>query len=110
MRAFSVAREAWQRPAYTRAVSTGERSETRAGIAYGVAAYALWGAMPVYFLQMRPAGPFEIVGWRILFSLVFCALLIVVTRSWVDSQSQIHSRRGSRGGGAESGRLRSGLR
>jgi chloramphenicol-sensitive protein RarD len=38
--------------------------------------------MPVYFLAMRPAGAIEIVSWRILFSLVFCALLLTVTRAW----------------------------
>jgi chloramphenicol-sensitive protein RarD len=51
-------------------------------MAFGLSAYLLWGAMPVYFLAMAPAGAFEIVGWRILFSLVFCALLLTVTRGW----------------------------
>ncbi len=54
----------------------------RSGIAFGLTAYLLWGAMPVYFLAMAPAGAFEIVGWRILFSLVFCALLLTATRGW----------------------------
>lgn len=63
-----------------------ERSEEsrsfRSGLAAGVGAYLLWGAMPLYFLAMAPAGPFEIVAWRILFSLVFCAVLLTVTRTW----------------------------
>ena len=63
-------------------MTSDERGLSRAGLVYGVAAYGLWGAMPVYFLLMSPAGAFEIVGWRILFSLVFCALLITVTRAW----------------------------
>jgi chloramphenicol-sensitive protein RarD len=54
----------------------------RSGLVFGAAAYVLWGAMPVYFLLMAPAGPFEIVAWRILFSLVFCAILLTVTRTW----------------------------
>lgn len=54
----------------------------RSGLAAGVGAYLLWGAMPLYFLAMAPAGPFEIVAWRILFSLVFCAVLLTVTRAW----------------------------
>ena len=32
--------------------------------------------------RSRPAGPLEIVAWRIVLSLVFCALLIAVTRAW----------------------------
>ncbi|MEV7692402.1 EamA family transporter RarD [Microbacterium sp. NPDC089189] len=53
-----------------------------AGGLYASGAYALWGVLPLYFLLLAPVGPFEIVGWRILFSLVFCALLIAVTRAW----------------------------
>src|SRR5579875_1899655 len=49
---------------------------------FGFAAYLLWGAMPLYFLLMAPAGAFEIVGCRVVFSLVFCALLLTVTRAW----------------------------
>nr|WP_254281243.1 EamA family transporter RarD [Frigoribacterium sp. VKM Ac-2836] len=48
-------------------------------MAYALGAYGLWGVLPVYFLLLAPAGPFEIVAWRVLFSLVFCAVLLVVT-------------------------------
>jgi chloramphenicol-sensitive protein RarD len=61
---------------------TSEPRTFRSGLALGVGAYLLWGAMPLYFLAMAPAGPFEIVAWRILFSLVFCAVLLSVTRTW----------------------------
>ena len=45
-------------------------------------AYSLWGFLPVFFLLLAPSGPFEIVAVRIFFSLVFCALILTVTRSW----------------------------
>ncbi|MCS5714819.1 EamA family transporter RarD [Herbiconiux sp. CPCC 205716] len=54
----------------------------RAGLLYAVGAYVLWGVFPLYFLLMQPAGAFEIVAWRILFSLVFCAVLLTATRGW----------------------------
>ncbi|MCU1414551.1 MAG: rarD [Microbacteriaceae bacterium] len=54
----------------------------RSGILYALAAFLIWGFLPVYFLLLQPAGAFEIVAWRIVFALVFCALLITVTRSW----------------------------
>ncbi|QAY74910.1 EamA family transporter RarD [Agromyces protaetiae] len=54
----------------------------RAGLAYAVGAYVLWGFLPVYFIALAPSGPIEIVAWRILLSLVFCALLLSVTRTW----------------------------
>jgi chloramphenicol-sensitive protein RarD len=52
------------------------------GLAFGLAAYALWGVLPLFFLLLRPASAFEIVAWRIVLSLVFCCLLLTVTRSW----------------------------
>lgn len=54
----------------------------RSGISFAVAAFAMWGAFPAYFLLLRPAGAFEIVDWRVLFSLVFCVIVITVMRKW----------------------------
>lgn len=48
----------------------------------GLVAYALWGILPIYFLLLHPSGPFEIVAWRIVFSLTFCAVILTVTRKW----------------------------
>ncbi|GAA3632887.1 EamA family transporter RarD [Microbacterium awajiense] len=57
------------------------REQLRGGV-YALTAYVLWGLLPLYFLLLAPAGPAEIVAWRILLSLVFCALLLTVTRTW----------------------------
>lgn len=56
--------------------------ETAAGAAYAFVAYLLWGFLPLYFLSLAPSSPWEIVSWRILLSLLFCALLLTVTRGW----------------------------
>ncbi|RKQ36991.1 EamA family transporter RarD [Kocuria tytonis] len=56
------------------------QSRVRAGVGYGFGAYAIWGLLPLYFVLLAPAGPYEIVAMRILFSLVFCLLLLAVTR------------------------------
>ncbi|MGO1853741.1 MAG: EamA family transporter RarD [Microbacterium sp.] len=53
-----------------------------AGAAYAAGAYLLWGFLPLYFLLLVPAGPWEVVGARVLFSLVFCVLLLTVMRGW----------------------------
>jgi chloramphenicol-sensitive protein RarD len=52
------------------------------GILLAVLAYGIWGFLPLYFLLLAPANALEIVAWRILLSLVFCALLLSVTRAW----------------------------
>ncbi len=58
------------------------RSENSVGILFGVGAYGLWGLLPLYFLILAPAGPLEIVANRVLWSLLFCALLLTIMRSW----------------------------
>jgi chloramphenicol-sensitive protein RarD len=58
------------------------RSENSVGILFGIGAYGLWGLLPLYFLVLAPAGPIEIVANRVLWSLLFCALLLTVLRSW----------------------------
>jgi chloramphenicol-sensitive protein RarD len=63
-------------------VKNGSIGRMGPGLAFGVAAYALWGVLPLFFLLLRPATAFEIVAWRIVLSLVFCCLLITVTRAW----------------------------
>jgi chloramphenicol-sensitive protein RarD len=52
------------------------------GILLAVLAYLIWGFLPLFFLLLAPASAFEVVSWRIVLSLVFCAILIAVTRSW----------------------------
>ena len=42
----------------------------------------MWGILPLAFVLLISSGPVEIVAWRIVFSLVFCALLLTVTRGW----------------------------
>jgi len=55
---------------------------SRSGLLFAVTAYVLWGGLPLYFLALQPAGSFEIVAWRVLFSLVFCAIVVLATRAW----------------------------
>ncbi|MFN2320668.1 MAG: EamA family transporter RarD [Dermatophilaceae bacterium] len=54
--------------------------ETRRGSAYVLAAYGIWGLFPLYFAALRPAGALEILAHRIVWSLVFCGLILVVRR------------------------------
>lgn len=82
------------RPEAVIPTSTSSRATvSRPGLAYAIGAYGLWGFLPVYFIALAPAGPFEIVGWRVLFSLVFCALLITVTRAWRPFAAIVRDRR-----------------
>lgn len=65
----------------------------RTGILYPITAYVLWGILPLYFLLLLPAGAFEVVAFRVLMSLVFCALLLTVTRGWSRLAALVRDRR-----------------
>jgi chloramphenicol-sensitive protein RarD len=67
--------------------------ERALGGVYAFTAYFLWGFLPLYFLALPPTGPFEVVAWRILLSLAFCAVLLTVTRSWGKLWAILHNRR-----------------
>ncbi|WP_425485429.1 EamA family transporter RarD [Arthrobacter wenxiniae] len=58
------------------------RSETATGMLFGIGAYGLWGLLPLYFIWLMPAGSLEIVANRVVWSVVFCALVITLTRGW----------------------------
>ena len=65
----------------------------RSGLIYAISAYVLWGILPIYFLSLVPASAWEIVAWRVLFSLVFCAILLTVTRTWRAFGALLRNRR-----------------
>jgi chloramphenicol-sensitive protein RarD len=50
----------------------------RAGLAFGLAAYGLWGVLPIYFEAIRAVPAVDIVAHRVLWSLPFLAVLVVV--------------------------------
>ncbi|WP_313554948.1 EamA family transporter, partial [Miniimonas arenae] len=51
------------------------------GLAAGAGAYLLWGVLPLYMVALAPAGALEIVAHRVLWSALFCLLLLAVTRT-----------------------------
>ncbi len=52
------------------------------GFAFGVAAYALWGVLPIYFKAFRDVPAVDIVAHRVLWSVPFLAVIIAVSRGW----------------------------
>jgi chloramphenicol-sensitive protein RarD len=50
------------------------------GLLLALTAYLLWGAFPFYFKALDAAGPFEIIGHRVLWTFVFCALGVLLWR------------------------------
>jgi chloramphenicol-sensitive protein RarD len=67
--------------------------ERRAGVASGLAAYGLWGLFPLYFPLLEPAGGVEIVAHRVVWSLLFVAVLLTALRAWPQVRATVTDRR-----------------
>jgi chloramphenicol-sensitive protein RarD len=59
--------------------SSGER---RTGLVNGFAAYGMWGLVPLFWPLLKPAGAVEILAHRMVWSLAFVAVALVVVRRW----------------------------
>ena len=70
-----------------------EASQYRRGVGYALAAYGLWGFLPLYFIVLDPAGALEVLGWRIIFSLVLCLILISATGHLLSTFRLLRNRR-----------------
>ncbi|KQZ66903.1 MULTISPECIES: EamA family transporter RarD [unclassified Nocardioides] len=55
-------------------------TESRLGFLLGVAAYGLWGAFPLYWPLLEPAGAIEILAHRVLWSMITMGVLVVLLR------------------------------
>lgn len=65
----------------------------RRGFLLGIAAYGLWGVLPIYFKAIAGVAAVDIVAHRILWSLPFLALLLFATRGWGGVVQAIRRRR-----------------
>jgi len=56
-------------------------SKNKLGLLFGVSAYSLWGAFPLYWPLLEPANPLEIVSHRAVWTLVFCFFVLAATKA-----------------------------
>jgi chloramphenicol-sensitive protein RarD len=61
-----------------------QETRRRRGVVYGLASYALWGAVPLFWPLVKRAGALELLAHRVIWSLVICVILLltVVPRGW----------------------------
>ncbi len=67
--------------------------EQRKGVILGFLAYLWWGLFPIYFQLLTRSGAFEIVAYRIVFSLVFCLMALAALRQWAPLRTVLRNRR-----------------
>ena len=69
------------------------QSQAGIGVLLGFVAYGLWGLFPLYFHVLSDVAPIEVVANRVVWSLVFLAILTTVTRTWARTLLTARERR-----------------
>ncbi|WP_198289872.1 EamA family transporter RarD [Nocardioides sp. Iso805N] len=67
--------------------------ERSRGVVFGVVAYLIWGAFPLYWPLLEPAGAFEILAHRLIWSLVVMTVLIIALRRTPQLLALVRDRR-----------------
>lgn len=62
--------------------SVNHRSEPVLGVTYAGAAFLIWGLAAVYWKELKPIPPLEIIAHRVAWSFLFLLPLIVLQREW----------------------------
>lgn len=62
--------------------TTAPAAPPASGLAPAVAAYTMWGFLPLYLLLVREVPAFEFVGWRIIWTLPLCLLIVAYRRQF----------------------------
>ncbi|MDF6044196.1 EamA family transporter RarD [Streptomyces sp. JH14] len=57
-------------------------NEQRAGLLSGIGAYGLWGIVPLFWPLLKPSGAIEILAHRMVWSLAFVGIALLVLRRW----------------------------
>jgi chloramphenicol-sensitive protein RarD len=65
----------------------------RAGFLYGLAAYGLWGVMPIYFKWLQAVPSIDIVAHRIVWSLAALVIFATLAKVWGQVRSAIANRK-----------------
>lgn len=60
----------------------GSADNKPSGLPAALGAYVIWGFLPVYLLLVTAVPPFEFVGWRIIWTLPFCLLIVALRRQF----------------------------
>lgn len=58
--------------------------DARDGVTAGLAAYLMWGFLPVYFVLVREVDPTEVLAHRVIWAVPFGALILSFRRQWAE--------------------------
>lgn len=59
-------------------------SHRKSGLPHAIGVYLIWGLIPLYFRLLHAVPPFELVGWRVIFTIPVCLVLVAGLRQFGD--------------------------
>ncbi|WP_343042147.1 EamA family transporter RarD [Pontixanthobacter rizhaonensis] len=65
----------------------------KSGLPPALAAYVMWGFLPLYLILVQSVPPFEFVGWRIIWTLPFCLLIVFLRKQGQDLIAALKDKR-----------------
>ncbi|WP_153505224.1 EamA family transporter RarD [Cumulibacter manganitolerans] len=68
-------------------------TEERRGLLAGLAAWVIWGLFPLYWRSLAPSTPFELLAHRVVWAVVWVALVLLVIRRWHEVLAAFRDRR-----------------
>lgn len=72
-------------------MTSSDASETRTGILAAVAAYTMWGLLPIFLIALRGVSSDQVLVYRILFSVPFGAMILTARSQWPDVRQAMSS-------------------
>jgi len=83
----------WERNSRDIVGSEMSRDDFRRGVTYGVAAYGMWGLIPIYFKALAGVPALEVLAHRIVWSVVLLVPLVLVRGQWPELRRAISGRK-----------------
>ena len=74
-------------------MDTTETEHGRKGLIAALTAYVIWGFLPLYLILVKSVPPFEFVGWRIIWTLPICLVIVAVRKQLPDLKRALCNRR-----------------
>lgn len=66
-------------------------TQSTTGFFAALGSFIMWGLLPIYWKQLLAVDPMEILCHRIIWSLVFIAIILTIRRSWDQTFTPMHS-------------------
>ncbi|MCK0128792.1 EamA family transporter RarD [Erythrobacter sp. F6033] len=73
--------------------TSAQSTEQPSGLPAALGAYLMWGFLPLYLLLVTSVPPFEFVGWRIIWTLPFCLIIVALRKQFPALKEALTNRR-----------------